>query len=103
MPSLREKKRYLHYEVITEANRTAEEVKEAVQQAIHQFLGDYGVAQAGISLIENTNKEGIIKVNTPYVNHVKTALALIKTMKNNPTRIATTKVSGMINKVKRRQ
>ena len=104
IPSLREKKRYLHY-VIEGGNktRTAQEVKAAVQQAIQQFLGDYGCAQAGIMLIENTDKEGILKVNTPYVPQVKTALALIKQINKEIVMVKTTKVSGMINNVKRRK
>jgi len=52
--------------------------------------------------MENTNRYGVIKTNTKYVNQVKTALALIKTIKNKNVRFTTTKVSGMINKVKRR-
>ncbi len=99
---MREKKRYLHYEVTGNENSTAEEIKQVVQEAIQKFLGDYGCAQAGIHYIENTNKQGVIKTNTKYVNQVKTALALIKTMKNQNVMFTTTKVSGMINKVKRR-
>ena len=102
MPSLREKKRYLHYEVTADGNITAEEVKQAVQEAMQVFLGDYGCAQAGIQQTENTHKQGIIKTNVKYVNQVKTALALIKTIKNKNVMFKTTKVSGMINKVKRR-
>ena len=102
MPSLREKKRYLHYEVAVDGNITAEDVKQAVQEAMQTFLGEYGCARAGIQQIENTNKQGIIKTNTKYVNQVKTALALIKMIKNNKGMVATTKISGMINKVKRR-
>ncbi|MBS3144663.1 hypothetical protein J4208_03695 [Candidatus Woesearchaeota archaeon] len=102
IPSLREKKRYLHYEVTTETTLTAEEVKQAVQEALQQFLGDYGCAQAGIHCIENTNKHGVLKTNTKQVNQVKTALALIKTIKNKSVMFKTIKVSGMINKVKRR-
>ena len=102
IPSLREKKRYLHYEVTSETTLTAEEVKQAVQEALQQFLGEYGCAQAGIHYIENTNKYGVLKTNVKQVNQVKTALALIKTIKNKSVMVKTTKVSGMINKVKRR-
>ncbi len=103
MPSLREKKRYLHYEVTGDGSLSAEDIKHAVHEAIQKFLGDYGCAQAGIQYIENTDKQGIIKTNVKQVNQVKTALALIKTIKNQNVMIATTKISGMINKVKRRK
>ena len=99
---MREKKRYLHYEVTTDGNLSVEDIRQAVQDSIQQFLGEYGCAQAGIHCIENTNKYGVIKTNTKYVNQVKTALALIKIIKNQNVRFATTKVSGVINKVKRR-
>ncbi|HLC72781.1 MAG TPA: Rpp14/Pop5 family protein [Candidatus Nanoarchaeia archaeon] len=99
---MREKKRYLHYEVTTDGSLSTEEVKQAVQESMQQFLGEYGCAQAGVHYMENTNRYGVIKTNTKYVNQVKTALALIKTIKNKNVRFTTTKVSGMINKVKRR-
>ena len=99
---MREKKRYLQYEVTTDGSLSAEDVKQAVQESVQRFLGEYGCAQAGIHYIENTHKHGVIKTNTKQVNQVKTALALIKEIKNHKVRFATTKVSGMINKVKRR-
>ena len=99
---MREKKRYLHYEVTTDGNLSVEDIRQAVQDSIQQFLGEYGCAQAGIHCIENTNKYGVIKTSTKYVNQVKTALGLIKIIKNQNVRFATTKVSGVINKVKRR-
>ena len=102
MPSMREKKRYLHYEVASEGDCTSEEVKQEIQRAVEQFLGVYGCAQAGIQYIENTAKQGVIKVNVKQVNQVKTALALIKTMNQSKAMVKTTNVSGMINKVKRR-
>ncbi len=99
---MREKKRYLHYRVTGDGDYTVAEVKQVVQDAMQRFLGEYGCAQAGIHYIENTGKDGVLKTNVKYVNQVKTALALIKTIKNQNVMITTTKVSGMINKVKRR-
>lgn len=99
---MREKKRYLRYEVTVDGNLTPEDVKQAVQESIQKFLGEYGCAQAGIHYIDNTSKYGVIKTNTKQVNQVKTALSLIKMIKNQNVIFTTTKVSGMINKVKRR-
>ena len=89
IPSLRENNRYLLYEadkIITE--------KEVIK-GIKEFIGEFGIAKANPVLIIKKQKKGIIKVNRKYINHIKTALMLIKN--NN---IRTVKVSGMLNRVK---
>ena len=54
LPSLREKKRYLVFEVISkEKIKDFKPVSDAVKDASYHFLGVFGMAKAGIMLLEN--------------------------------------------------
>jgi RNase P/RNase MRP subunit POP5 len=53
LPTLREKKRYLVYEVITNKEITKQDAENAVKQAIKEFIGDYGMAKANIRFMKD--------------------------------------------------
>lgn len=90
MPSLREKKRYITYETIPKTNS-----KREVSKKILEFLGLLNYGKANVQIMDN-----IIRVNNKYVDHVKSALTLVKEVDNKPVIVKTVKVSGMINNVK---
>lgn len=90
LPSLREKKRYITYETIPKTN-----AKREVSKKILEFLGLLNYGKANVQIMDN-----IIRVNNKYVDHVKSALTLVKEVDNKPVIIKTVKVSGMINNVK---
>ncbi|MEK6807639.1 MAG: Rpp14/Pop5 family protein [Nanoarchaeota archaeon] len=81
-----------------------ENVKKLVIQAGLQFLGELGMARAGIQFLEDTWNEkdstGIIRVSHKYVDEVKAALALVKEFEGKKITINSIKVSGEINKLK---
>jgi len=103
MPSLREKKRYLVFEIISKNNiKSFSEVSNLIWQSSLSFLGEIETAKAGIWVLPdkwNQKKQrGIIKVNNKYVDNLKTALTLIKSLKRQQVIIKSVGISGMINK-----
>ena len=100
-PNLREKKRYLTYEVSSTKKLQSADVKSAVQLGLQSFMGAFGCAKAGVILVENTAKKGIIKVQVKYVDQAKTALALIKEISKQKVIIKTINVSGMLHQAKK--
>ncbi len=86
LPSLKEKKRYILYEGKLSRN--------AIKQGIKDFIGEYGMAKAGIMFIKSKNNKGIVKTNVKWLEQVKTALSLMK------TRVKPVKVSGTLKKLK---
>ena len=99
----RERKRYILIKVDSErAEKTL--VGRLVIQAGMQFLGELGMARAGLQFLEDTwNEEtstGIIRVSHKYVDDVKAALALVKEFDGRKVQIHSLKVSGEINKLK---
>ncbi len=101
--SKQERKRYILIKIDgLEAEK--ENVKKLVIQAGLQFLGELGMARAGIQFLEDTWNEkdstGIIRVSHKYVDEVKAALALVKEFEGKKITINSIKVSGEINKLK---
>lgn len=82
LPSLREKPRYIKYE-------TAQKMSvDTIYQNIKEFLGELGMAKAGIKMMKNS----IIRTNTKNLDEVKSALVLVKGLE-------IVKVSGLLNRI----
>jgi RNase P/RNase MRP subunit POP5 len=78
LPSLKERNRYLVYE-IKDNKYTLGEIKNEMKRAMLQFLGEFEYAKANILILDDFKKNrGIIKVNNRYVDKLKVALMLIK-------------------------
>lgn len=96
LPSLREKKRYIKYDVVADSQINENDLRKEIDDTILRFLGEYGKAKAGVMVL----KDNIIRVNTKYVNEVITALNLVKKCKSKEVMIKTKKVSGVLRKAK---
>jgi len=67
---------------------------------IRRFIGELGMGKAGVSVLRNDGFKGILRVNHDYVDEVKTALALVNNYNNKEIKIESTKVSGVLKKLK---
>lgn len=102
MPSLKQKKRYIIFEIISEKKFSLSEIKSEAERALLLFLGQLGLSKAAPLFVdEKFNPEAqkfTLKVNHKYVNEVKAALALSKSIKNTPIIIKSVTVSGTLKK-----
>ena len=77
LPSLREKKRYLVFEVISKKGFTSMPDKE-IKESMRKLHGEIGLGKAGLIFLKNKWNEmlqrGIIKVNYKYVDQLRAAL-----------------------------
>lgn len=83
LPSLREKKRYLAYEVISKQKYNgAIEINKLILDAAKEFLGNMGMARAGIIPLNdkwsNKKQRGVLRVNNKHVNNLKASLIFVK-------------------------
>ena len=80
LPSLREKKRYLVFEVISNKEMTSIPDKD-IEESMRRLHGDIGLGKAGLIFLRNKwNKmlqRGIIKVNYKYVDQLRAALCSV--------------------------
>ncbi|MFP4568334.1 MAG: Rpp14/Pop5 family protein [Candidatus Woesearchaeota archaeon] len=102
MPSLKEKKRYMHIEMITiekNTNFIGRPLTELVQK-INQNLGIIDAAGAGIIPIDLKNNHALIRVSAKYLDRIKTTLLFINEISAQKIILKTKKVSGSINKAR---
>lgn len=105
LPSLREKKRYLVFEVISKEQIASNaKISEAIMQSCHDFMGDLGMARAGIMILPDKYKgaKGIIRVGHRYVNELRASLALIQKIDNQEVIVRSCGLSGILKKAQQK-
>jgi ribonuclease P/MRP protein subunit POP5 len=100
LPSLKEKKRYLSFEIVADKSLPVEHVAKAVSESTLQFLGTLEAGKAGIMFFSDkySHNTGVVKAGHRYVDKVRTALALIKTIDTTEVVVRTRIVSGTLKK-----
>ncbi|AEC50983.1 ribonuclease P protein component 2 [Pyrococcus sp. NA2] len=101
-PTLRDKHRYIAFEVICEGDMTKDEVKEIIWNASLEVLGEVGTALAKPWLIkfDPKTKTGILRCDRKFVEHVRFALLLVSSYKGKRLMFRTLGVSGTIRRLK---
>lgn len=103
LPSLREKKRYLVFEISSKSKiKSFKTLSRLIWQNSQLFLGDLGLSEAGIWVLpdkwDEKSQRGIIRVNHRYIHKLKTSLALIKQVQEEDAIVRTVGVSGILKK-----
>tara|TARA_Y100000034_G_scaffold136399_1_gene212615 strand:- start:133 stop:456 length:324 start_codon:yes stop_codon:yes gene_type:complete len=103
LPTLKENPRYVLFRINSKEKFSQKDTELATMKACKQFLGELGIARAGIFFVrEKFNKSdqtGVIRTNSKNINETKAALALIKTINNKKATVTAEKVSGIIRKL----
>ncbi|MBD3202873.1 hypothetical protein GF327_01145 [Candidatus Woesearchaeota archaeon] len=106
LPSLKEKKRYMVFEIISEKKIPEKKIYKKILDSFEKLFGSIGLGRAGIVVLkENFNKDlkrGMIRVNHKFVDQVRFSLSIIKKIDNIKVIINCIGVSGMIKKAKSR-
>lgn len=102
LPTLKERQRYIVYEVIT-ASPANHDISDALLQRLSELLGVFGMADAGILSVSYDAKTqtGILRVNHDQVPRVKAALLMVTHLGRQQVLIRTLGVSGILKKSKR--
>ena len=102
LPSLRQKKRYVVFEIKSDKAFSLSEVQEAVESSLLRFLGELWTAKASpLFLKEKWNETEqccAVKVNHTYVVELQSALIRNKKIKNTPVLIKSVISSGTLKK-----
>jgi len=101
LPTLREKKRYLVYEVIADKEVLRNDAEIAIKQALQQFLGDYGMAKAGVIFLKDwKNQRGIMKISHKETDKVRAGLILVKEINKEKAIVKSIGLSGILEKTR---
>jgi len=103
LPTLKEKKRYLVFEIISESKiNDFSDVSRQILSSCSRFIGEQGMAKAGIIVMHDRwnqqTQQGIARVNNKYVDNLKASLALIKNINSEKVIVRSKGVSGILKK-----
>ncbi|MEK6905408.1 MAG: Rpp14/Pop5 family protein [Nanoarchaeota archaeon] len=102
-PSLKQKKRYVLFEIQAAKAFSLPEVTEAIESSLLRFLGELGLAKAAPLMVKekwsDKKQRFVLKVNHNYVDELKTAVILNKKIKNTPILIRSIVTSGTLKKI----
>lgn len=98
LPTLREKKRYIFFQVHSKGPVPYYQMKQAIFDSLLDFLGERDLAKASVRLIKNlySSGKGVVQTNPKAVDSVKLALALIHQIGEERVLFQTLRVSGTI-------
>ena len=107
LPSLREKKRYVAFEVISkEKINDVDAVSRAIWGCSLQLLGQLGAAKAGLMVLSDKwnqdLQKGIVKVSHKHVDALKASLVFADKIGGNEAIFRSLGVSGILRKAEQR-
>jgi len=101
LPSLKEKKRYITFEVLSDKEISQEEAYRSIEHNGREYLGSLGLSKASfLPLGIWKNNKGIIKIAHKEADNMKASLTLIKHINQKNVVIRSLGVSGVLNKAK---
>lgn len=96
-PTLREKKRYLAFEIICELEIPQKEVVGIVRNSMLSYCGVLGCSKANPWLMDYNHPYGILRVSREELDYLKSSLILVDEFKKKPINI---RIIGVSNSVK---
>lgn len=100
MPTLRERDRYISFQIISDEHITYSDLEAAIWNQLLDFYGEYGVSKTSMWLIKNLYNEkeqiGVIRCNNKSVSQVIAGLGLISRLGDIRVIFKILKVSGTI-------
>ena len=100
LPSMRGKKRYVVFRVISDGRVDYAAVRDALWSSMTQWIGEAGLARAGVKVVRNlwnqSEQTGFIQVSPRYVDQVKVAMGLIHQVGDQRVIFQSIRVSGTI-------
>lgn len=103
-PTLREKRRYISFQIISEEGISYSDLEAAVWNTMLDFLGEHGVSKTSAWLMKDCwgqrEQKGIIRCNHKSVHAVIAALGLIDRLGDNRIMFKILNISGTIKSIK---
>lgn len=102
LPSLRKKKRYVAFEIVSESQHDSKSVKNAIWDAILDLFGEYGGSIINAHIIEEKyeKNKGIIKCSHTSIDWLIASLCIVRNVGGKPATIRSVGVSSTIEKAK---
>ncbi len=100
LPSLREKKRYLVFEAISNAGLSFKDLKNSILSSFKELFGLDGLSKAGLEFVEYNDNKGIIRVSTKGLDMLKATFCIVRKVNKEDVVLRSLGVSGMLKKAR---
>jgi len=102
LPSLRERNRYIVFEVISKAKFNSSAVFDAICRSFDDLFGQFGLAGAGLMLISwnKAKSKGILRISHVWKDALKSSFLFVKRINNTDVLVKSIATSGTIKKAK---
>ncbi len=104
LSTMRDRRRYIVFELISKNPVKYEDMKNAVWNSIMNFLGENDTSRTNIHIIKNLwnqkQQTGFIRCSNKYVDHIKVALSMIHQIGDEKVIFYTKRVFGTIKSAK---
>lgn len=104
MPTLREKERYISFQVLSEEPVFYSDLESAIWNTLLDFYGEEGLSKMSMWLVKNLwderNQSGVIRCNNRSVEKVLAGLGLVTRLGDSRIIFKILKVSGTIKGLK---
>jgi ribonuclease P/MRP protein subunit POP5 len=105
-PDLRDKRRYLAYQVLSKSKLNQVDIHNAVWHGLLNFLGEHGSAECEAGVVrtvwDEAKQQGLVRCNHTSVERVRTALALMQRISDVPVLVRVLGVSGTVKAAQRK-
>ncbi|HLD19430.1 MAG TPA: Rpp14/Pop5 family protein [Candidatus Nanoarchaeia archaeon] len=100
LPSLREKKRYMRIEIISEKPVKNTEAFETIKARFLALVGTLSGVKANLRLVpEKSDKDIVVRIHRKFVDALRATLSLSTEVNKQKIIFRTARVSGSISKV----
>lgn len=102
LPTLRERKRYLVYEVISKHDFDARDVSQTIRNSMKDVYGLNGLADAGLMFMDKkfseSKQRGFVRVSHQSLDKLRASFTFVSDINGKKAIIKSVIASGMINK-----
>jgi ribonuclease P/MRP protein subunit POP5 len=98
LPVLREKNRYLCFEIISDTKSFSKEsVSSVIEESLINTIGLFGASKAHARFVKYEHKLGMIKVTRESLDNARASLTMIREIKGKNVIFNTLGISGILN------
>ncbi|MCX9011727.1 MAG: ribonuclease P [Candidatus Methanoperedens sp.] len=96
IPTLRDKKRYIAFEITSEHTITRHEMSEEIHSSIGSLFGDAGASEINAGLVSFEREYGILRCAREKTTQARAALACINKLRGARVSVLVLGISGTI-------
>ena len=93
-PALREKRRYVVFEIL--GNAECRDAFNSVREQFERMFGIFGASKAAVSMLKSKSSRCIIRVDRKYVDHLKAASVMVSEAKGEQVIMRSLGTSGSV-------